>query len=179
MRIELVTFQSSHARLWLANQQIYRAGWQRGGCLNPWNRAYAWMNDQMCRRGIPTGRRPPIWAWPKARAFGGPPTYETADALLSEAEREAGIWTMELSVPSCFCLRSCYKLRNDVLDEFIDGSSTCTVPPQLFERPAYRHPMPMEPDDTQYCLPFIDRKWIRRVRPLPRLSDSANWDRVV
>ena len=179
MRTELVTFQGKHVRQRLANQRVYRADWHRGGLSNPWNRAYAWMSAQMRRRGIPTGRRPPIWAWPKSREFGGPPTYGTASALLSPIEIEAGVWVIELSAPSQFCLRSCYRLWNDVLDEFIDGNLPGDVSPQLFERPAYRHPAPVEADDVQFCLPFIARNWIHTIRPLPSRLNSVDWDRVV
>ncbi len=179
MRIELTTFQSRHVRQWLAHQRIYRARWHRGGRLNPWNRAYAWMSIQMSRRGLSTAGYPPVWAWPRAPALGGPPTYVVADGLLSEVERDAGIWAIDVSVPACFTLLSCYRLWNAVLDDMIDGRTVGATPPWLFDRPPYRHPRPLEPDDIQVCLPFLNRNWIRDVRPLPRHPVAMAWDRPV
>ena len=175
----LTTLQGKLARLWLANQNIYRAGWRRHSAANPWNQSYAWMCRQMMRRGMDIGRHAPIWAWPDSRECGGPTTYGAAYALLGEPEIEAGIWVMRLRVPSEYCLRSCYRIWNSVLDDFLLGGSVEDVPTYLFDRPLYRHVNPLEADDIQFCLPFIHRNWVRSTRLLAKGPDDVGWEKTI
>ncbi|MFY0614628.1 MAG: hypothetical protein JXQ99_24065 [Hyphomicrobiaceae bacterium] len=179
MQTELVTFQSNYPRSWLANQRIYRSGWRNGGQADPWNRAYRWMSCAMARRGIPTHGYSPVWTWSKSSALGGPPTFATADALLSGSERSAGVWIYELSVPAHLVLPSCYLLWNQVLDEFLDGGEPAKSPNQLFDPAIYRYQTAPQPDDVQFCIPFIDRSWVRDVRPLPMRPKLNDWDAAV
>lgn len=179
MSVELMTFQDNYTRLWLANQRIYRAGWRRGGEANPWNHAYRWMSREMSRRGLQTYGHAPVWAWPMSPLLGGPPTFTTADALLGEPEFRAGTWVMELCVPDHMCLRSCYRWWNGVIDDFLVGHTSGGRRYQLYDPPLYRVASPMQPDDLQFCLPFIDRRWVRTMRPLPQRPMLDDWDAAV
>ena len=179
MRISLTTFQGNTVRYQLGRERVYRARWHRSGPANPWNRAYRWMAKQMARRGLPTCGRPPIWAWPRERYYGGPPNFGTTYALLSEIELERGIWIIDLSVPSEFCVLSSYAVWNSVLDDFIAGKSIVDVPQGLFGIQSYRFPWPCEPDSFQFTLPHIDSRWIRAFRPLPYSPETVDWNKRI
>ena len=179
MPTELLTFQGNYTRNRLASQRIYRAGWRNGGQTNPWNRAYRWMSQAMSQRGLQTFGHPPVWAWPKSPALGGPPTFTTVDALLGGPECLAWMWIFEFCAPDHLCLCSSYNLWNRVLDAFLLGTISADTPHHLFNPPCYLRESPLEPDGVQFCLPFIDRNWIRVVRPLPVRPRLNNWDAPV
>ena len=182
MPLALTTFQGRDVRYQLRGHRAYRAHWRHTDPADHWRKAYAWMARQMARRGLPTLSHPPIWAWPRDRSFGGPPTIGTAYALLSEAELENGVWIIDLSVPTCRCLRSSYRIWNAIIDSFFDGIPVGEPPYGLMDAPLYRSPAPVEPDDHQFCLPYIHTSWVRGIRPMPYRTGMmycADWNKRI
>lgn len=115
--------------------------------------AYEEMVAAMARAGVPTGGRPPVWAWGGRCGV----TVEDARMLVGEPLRE-GYATVEFTAPAELVLATDYGAWNDYLAA-------------LFEGPAPRGwdvPTPIAHELVQVCLPVLRAEWVREVRPLPR-----------
>jgi hypothetical protein len=144
----------------IRRESIVRADWTR---VAPHDRsAFELMVHEMEGRGILLAGHAPIWAWHSCHPSGGRPTPSSASSLLSLAQLEQGIFVMELDVPEHRVLLSSYFGWNQVLDHYMDGAAW---PPQWFGSIFLTQPRAVG-DDIQACLPFLDPRWVRRIRRL-------------
>ncbi|OZM83817.1 hypothetical protein [Pseudonocardia sp. MH-G8] len=117
-------------------------------------RGYRAMTATMERAGVPTGGRPPVWAW-----GGRPVTVADAESLVGESLRH-GWATIEFTAPAALAMATDYGAWNDYLAELF--GTTGVVPT------AWDVPTPIGRELVQVCLPVLRAEWVRQVHPLPR-----------
>jgi hypothetical protein len=121
--------------------------------------AYRAMVAAMERAGIPTGGRPPVWAW-----AGRGVTVGDAHSLVGEP-LWSGWATVEFTAPAEQVLATDYGAWNDDLAARFAGAAQ--------EPPAWDVPTPIGDGLVQVCLPVLRAEWVREVRPLPRSPDDV------
>lgn len=168
--MRLLTIQSNTARLALMGNGIYRPSWSWVGNDPDWASLYRMMMVAMGRRGLSSGGRPPVWAWPCERRYGGPLTLEAALFFLGGIERAQAAWMIEFDAPAHHCLLTCYRAWQTIVH-----SERRHRPPHLasiFTRQSastgtmVHHDARPDPDEYQVCLSMLRREWIHTVRPL-------------
>ncbi|HYH32660.1 MAG TPA: hypothetical protein VD903_19990 [Pseudonocardia sp.] len=124
--------------------------------------AYRAMVAAMERAGVPTGGRPPVWAW------GGRCGVTVADAHSLVGEPLwGGYATIEFSAPAGLVLATDYGAWNDDLAARFTGPAP---------HRAWDVPTPIGDELVQVCLPVLRAGWVRDIRPLPRSEhEVTDW----
>ncbi len=157
--VNLWTFQSPAATELIQSSTRYHASWE---FATSWEPAYRWMGNELKRlKGWDT-QYPPVWTWYKCNHQRRAPGKGVARALLSELQIEQGVYLIKLDVPKEWMLLSSYRIWNEALDHCIDHGS---IPENPF-RKMFSPEEIAKDDDTQTCLPFIEREWIKRVEKI-------------
>ena len=175
--MRLLTIQSRTARLALMRNGVYRPSWSWLGHDPDWTSLYRMMVVAMGRKGLSTGGRPPVWAWPCERRYGGPMTLDTALFFLGGIEQAQTAWVIEFDAPSRHCLLTSYRAWQSIVH-----SDRKDRPPHLasifMRRSAstgtrVHHDARPDPDEYQVCLPMLRREWMHTMRPF-KFGDSAS-----
>lgn len=157
--VNLWTFQSPAATELIRNSPRYYASW---GFSGGWDNRYRWMCDELKRLKNWDMQYPPVWAWHKTFGKCSCPGKLVAELLLSELQIEQGVYRIKLSVPDDFVVLSAYGMWNDALDHFTDHGS---IPADPFHKMFSTEEINKDVD-TQACLPFIERDWVKRVEKI-------------
>ncbi|MEZ4918561.1 MAG: DUF3841 domain-containing protein [Saprospiraceae bacterium] len=176
--MRLWTFQSVEAVKILDKTGVLHAPWARYSNQSGWKKAYQWMHGQLTERGISAPETAPIWAWHSCGKAGQAPRLSDARNLLSDLELEAGIQTVELECPDELVLLSNYGPWNEVLDLFLDHGDEAVVTPQLTEAVFSVSPSHLDEfESIQAVLPFLEKAWVKDIRPLPLQPGVLDYDR--
>jgi hypothetical protein len=123
-------------------------------------RGYRAMVAAMERAGVPTGGRPPVWAWGGACGV----TLADAHSLVGEP-LWSGYATVEFSAPAGLVLATDYGAWNDHLSDLFRAADPGP--------PAWDVPTPVAHELVQVCLPVLRAGWVREIRPLPRSAQEV------
>lgn len=120
------------------------------------------MSNELTRLKGWDAQHPPIWAWHKNFGKRSSPGKLVARLLLSDCEIERGVYRIKLTVPPEWAVVSSYGIWNDALCHCTDHGS---IPENPFREMFFPEVIAKD-DDTQACLPFIEREWIKRVEKI-------------
>lgn len=176
--MRLWTFQALPAIQVLQHRGALTVHWNQYSKRDPFLGAYRWMAAQMQQRRLPLNGGAPLWAWHSCGGYGRGPSLDVAGNLLSLAQIEAGMKTVELECPDDLVLLSSYHYWNDVIDHFIDHPEVKEPPLRLTSRLFRTDADFAAGDHLQACLPFLSMDWVVDIRDLPLpASDDIPFDR--
>ncbi|HZW07858.1 MAG TPA: DUF3841 domain-containing protein, partial [Phycisphaerales bacterium] len=115
--VQLWSFQSRAVLDALAAEEVVHA--RPPGAH--WAPAYRWMAEQMAATSPRLACTFPVWAWHSCGGWQQPPDGARMRSLLSEAELEAGVVLLELSVPRTLVFLTAYGPWNAILNRFMDA----------------------------------------------------------
>ncbi|MCW5554524.1 MAG: DUF3841 domain-containing protein [Verrucomicrobiae bacterium] len=153
----LWTFQSPAATRSIKAKDRYYASWHY---VVSWAiPAYRMMCDELrALRGWDL-KSPPIWTWHKCNNRQTRPGKQFARLLLSEVEKQKGVYLIKLDAPEHCIVLSSYRIWNQALDLSLE---TDTIPKRLLKQMFSKGAISQD-DTVQACLPFVERNWIRQV----------------